>query len=108
MDFFISNAYAQDAAASPNPIISMLPLLLMLPILYFLMIRPQQKRVKEHRELIAGLKKGDEVVTSGGIGGTITKVGDAFVTVRIADNVEMNVQKHAVTGLLPAGTLKAI
>ncbi|MBX2886570.1 MAG: preprotein translocase subunit YajC [Granulosicoccus sp.] len=105
MDFFISNAYAQSGSAGGS-ILGILPLLLMLPIFYFLMIRPQQKRMKEHKNMVEALKKGDEVVTNGGLGGTITKVGDAYLSVRIADDVEVNVQKQSVAALLPSGTLK--
>ena len=109
MDFLISNAHAQGAAAPPGGgLLTFLPLVLMLVVFYFLMIRPQQKRVKEHREMVNALKKGDEVVTNGGLGGTVSKVGDAYLTVRIADGVEVNVQRAAVAALLPSGTLKAI
>ncbi len=106
MDFFISNAYAQAAAPPGGSLFTFLPLVLMLVVLYFLMIRPQQKRVKEHAAMIAALKKGDEVVTNGGIGGTLTKINDAFLTLQVADNVEINIQKQAVATLLPKGTLK--
>jgi preprotein translocase subunit YajC len=106
MDFFISNAYAQAGAPAGGGILTFLPLLLMLVIFYFLMIRPQQKRMKEHTAMIGALKKGDEVVTNGGLGGTITDVGDAYLQMRIADDVEVNVQKQAVAALLPSGTLK--
>ena len=109
MDFLVSNAHAQGAAAPPGGgLLTFLPLVLMLVVFYFLMIRPQQKRVKEHREMVNALKKGDEVVTNGGLGGTVSKVGDAYLTVRIADGVEVNVQRAAVAALLPSGTLKAI
>jgi preprotein translocase subunit YajC len=108
MDFFISNAFAQGAAAPGGSLLGILPLLLMLPVFYFLMIRPQQKRMKEHKTMVSALKKGDEVVTNGGLGGTVTKVGDAYLTMRVADNVEVNVQKQAVAALLPSGTLKNI
>ena len=109
MDFLISNAHAQGAAAPPGGgLLTFLPLVLMLVVFYFLMIRPQQKRVKEHREMVNALKKGDEVVTNGGLGGTVSKVGDAYLTVRIADGVEVNVQRAAVAALLPSGTLKTI
>lgn len=108
MDFFISNAYAQSAASPGGSIMGILPLLLMLPVFYFLMIRPQQKRMKEHKAMVEALKKGDEVVTNGGLGGTVTKVGDAYLTMRVADNVEVNVQKQSVAALLPSGTLKNI
>lgn len=107
MDFFISNAYAQSGGAGGS-ILGILPLLLMLPIFYFLMIRPQQKRMKEHKNMVEALKKGDEVVTNGGLGGTITKVGDAYLSMRIADSVEVNVQKQSIAALLPSGTLKNI
>ncbi|WP_237171437.1 preprotein translocase subunit YajC [Pandoraea pulmonicola] len=87
---------------------SFLPLVLMFVVLYFIMIRPQMKRQKETRNMLAALAKGDEVVTSGGLAGRISKVGETFVTVEIADNVEINVQKGAITTLLPKGTLKAL
>jgi len=107
MEFFISNAYAQGAAAGPGGgLVTFLPLILMLVVLYFLMIRPQQKRVKEHAAMIGALKKGDDVVTNGGLGGSITQVHDAFLTLKVADNVEVQVQKQAIATLLPKGTLK--
>ncbi|MEF3067685.1 preprotein translocase subunit YajC [Pandoraea apista] len=87
---------------------SFLPLVLMFVVLYFIMIRPQMKRQKETRNMLAALAKGDEVVTSGGLAGRISKVGETFVTVEIAENVEINVQKGAITTLLPKGTLKAL
>ncbi|WP_246174841.1 preprotein translocase subunit YajC [Pandoraea terrigena] len=87
---------------------SFLPLVLMFVVLYFIMIRPQMKRQKETRNMLSALAKGDEVVTSGGMAGRISKVGETFVTVEIAENVEINVQKGAITTLLPKGTLKAL
>lgn len=108
----ISNAYAQTAgAASAGPLgnlTSFLPLVLMFVVLYFIMIRPQMKRQKETRNMLNALAKGDEVVTSGGLAGRVSKVGETFVTVEIADNVEINVQKGAITTLLPKGTIKAL
>jgi preprotein translocase subunit YajC len=77
-------------------------------IFYFLMWRPQSKRAKEHRELVAGLGKGDEVITNGGIAGKITKVGEEFMVVEVSDGVELKLQKSAVTTALPKGTLKGI
>ena len=71
-----------------------------------MLIRPQMKRAKEHRQLVAGLQKGDEVVTSGGLLGKITGIDDSFVTVKVADNVEIKVQRHAVASVMPKGTLK--
>ena len=105
----ISNAYAQAApAASPGgDLMGFLPIVLMFVILYFLMIRPQMKRAKEHKGMLDKLAKGDEVITSGGIAGTVTDIGDNFVTVEVADNVRLRVQKGAVGNVLPKGTLKS-
>ena len=86
----------------------LLPIILMFVVLYFLMIRPQMKRAKEHKALIEALAKGDEVVTGGGIAGRISRVSDNFIALEIADAVEIQVQKQAVTLLLPKGTLKAL
>ena len=108
MDFFISPAYAQAAGPAGGGLLTFLPLLLMIAVMYFLFIRPQQKRVKEHAAMVGALKKGDEVVTNGGLGGSITKVHDAFITLQIADNVEVNVQKPAIATLLPKGTLTSL
>ncbi len=106
MDFFISPAYAQAAGPAGGGLFTFLPLILMFAVMYFLFIRPQQKRVKEHAAMVGALKKGDEVVTTGGLGGTVTQVHDAFLTMRVAENVEVNVQKQAVATLLPKSTLK--
>ena len=104
---FISNAYAQAAGTAPeSSLMSFLPLLLMFVVLYFVMIRPQMKRQKEQKAMLDALAKGDEVITAGGIAGKVTKVADAFVSVEISNGVEMQVQKSAVTTLLPKGTLK--
>ncbi len=114
---FISNAYAQGAGAAPGgEWIGFLPIILMFVVLYFLMIRPQMKRAKEHREMVEALKKGDEVVTSGGMAGRITKVGEQYLTVEVgrmggkegSQPVEVKMQKAAVQTLLPNGTLKDI
>ena len=107
MSFFISDAHAQTGGGQGSLISLLFPLLL-LPIFYFLMIRPQQKRVKEHKAMVEALKKGDEVVTNGGLGGTITKVSDGFFQVKIADNTEVTVQQNAIANLLPKGTLKKV
>lgn len=106
MDFFISAAHAQAGAPASGGLLTFLPLILMLAVMYFLFLRPQQKRVKEHAAMVEALSKGDEVVTTGGLGGTVTNVHDAFLSVKVADNVEVNVQKQAVATLLPKGTLK--
>ncbi len=108
LDFFISPAHAQAAGGSPNAIIQFLPIVFMLVIFYFLMIRPQQKRMKEHKEMVNALSKGDEIVTNGGLGGTVTKVGEAYLTLKVSEGVEVNVQRQAVAALLPNGTLKSL
>jgi preprotein translocase subunit YajC len=107
----ISPAYAQ--ASSPGSLGDLLsgplPLFaLMFVFIYFIMIRPQQKRAKETKQMLAALQKGDEVVTAGGIVGRITKLTDAYATVEIANNVEMTVQRSAISLMLPKGTIKAL
>ena len=102
----ISNAYANTAPAGPDPMFQILMLVGFIAIFYFLLWRPQQKRAEEHRNLIDNLAKGDEVATSGGVMGRITKVADDVVTMEIADGVQVLVQKPAVAMLLPKGTLK--
>ena len=106
----ISTAHAQTAAATDptGGFMQLLPIILMFVVLYFLMIRPQMKRTKEHKALIEALAKGDEVVTGGGIAGRITKVSENFVAIEVATAVESQVQKQAVTLLLPKGTLKTL
>jgi preprotein translocase subunit YajC len=86
---------------------SFLPLIIIFVIFYFLLIRPQMKRAKEHKNLVAALSTGDEVVTNGGLLGKITQVGESFVTVELADNVRIKVQKHAITSVMPKGTIKS-
>ena len=86
---------------------SLLPIILMFVVLWFLMIRPQQKKAKEHQAMLDALGKGDEVVTGGGIAGRVTKIGENYVTVDIAEGVEVQVQKPAIALVLPKGTLKA-
>lgn len=105
---FISNAYAQTAGGMGGNLTSFLPIILMFVVLYFLMIRPQMKRQKEHRSMMDALAKGDEVITAGGVLGKVTKVTDAYVNLEIADGTEIVVQKVAVTTLLPKGTIKAL
>lgn len=109
----LSTIVAQAAPASEgSALMGMLPIALMFVILYFLMIRPQMKRQKEHRNLLSALARGDEVSTTGGLLGRVTKVGDTYVTVEIAElsaqPVEVLVQKSAVTTVLPKGTIKAL
>ena len=105
----ISSAYAQSAPAGGDPgFIGFLPIILMFVLLYFLMIRPQMKRAKETKAMIEALQKGDEVVTAGGVVGRITRIGEAYISLEIAPNTEISVQKGAVQVLLPKGTIKSI
>lgn len=106
MDFLISNAWAQQQAQQGDVWISMFMLLGMVALFYFLLIRPQSKRAKEHRQMVEELAKGDEVVTSGGLLGRISKVGENFATVEVGDGVQVQIQKHAVANVMPKGTIK--
>jgi preprotein translocase subunit YajC len=106
---FISTAFAQSASPfGGDGLLGFLPIILMFAVLYFLMIRPQMKRQKELRQMIEGLQKGDEVITAGGLLGRVTKVGEAYLTVEVANNLEVSVQRSAVQTLLPKGTLKSV
>jgi preprotein translocase subunit YajC len=107
---FISSAYAQAApAAGGDPgLIGFLPIVLMFVLLYFLMIRPQMKRAKETKAMIEALQKGDEVITAGGVVGRISKLGEQYLTLEIAPNTEIVVQRAAVQVPLPKGTLKTL
>ncbi len=104
----ISVAHAQGAASSSpeSTLMSTLPLVVMFVILYFVMIRPQMKKAKETKAMLESLSKGDEVVTSGGIVGRITKLGDSFVQLELAERIEVQVQRAAITMVLPKGTMK--
>ena len=107
----ISLAHAQTAGAAADPtggFMQLLPMILMFVVLWFLMIRPQMKKAKEHKALIEALQKGAEVVTQGGMVGKITKVGEAYVTLEIAQGTEVVVQKPAIGIVLPKGTLKSL
>jgi preprotein translocase subunit YajC len=112
VSMFISSAFAQTAPAAAaggdmqSTLMSMLPLLLMFAVLYFVMIRPQMKKQKEHRAMIDALAKGDEVVTAGGLLGKVSKIGDAYIGVELATGVEVQLQRSAVVQVLPKGTLK--
>ena len=107
---FISQAFAQAAPAAAaggeSSLLTMLPLVLMFVVLYFVMIRPQMKRQKEHRTMIEALAKGDEVATAGGLLGKVAKLGDTYLHVEVASGVELQVQRSAVVQVLPKGTLK--
>ena len=91
-----------------SSLMSMLPLVLMFVVLYFVMIRPQMKKQKEHRTMIDALQKGDEVIAAGGLAGKITDVSDAYITLEVAPGTEIRAQKHSVQTLLPKGTLKSL
>ena len=107
MSFFISDAMAQGAGGQTGGTLELiLPLLLMFGIFYFLLIRPQQKKAKEHKTMVEALGKGDEVITNGGLLAKITEVDENFLTCKISDNVEVKVQRHAITSVLPKGTIK--
>jgi preprotein translocase subunit YajC len=108
---FISEAFAQAAPAAGSDsmfggIGGMLPLVLMFVVLYFVMIRPQMKRQKEHKAMIDALAKGDEVVTSGGVLGKVSRMGESFLAIEIANGVEIQVQRSAVVQVMPKGTVK--
>ena len=104
---FISNAYAAGATTGGD-LMSFLPLIVIFVLFFFMIIHPQMKAAKAQREMITALQKGDEVVTSGGIVGKVTKVTESFVSLEIAANTEITVQKQAVQSALPKGTIKSI
>ena len=111
MSFLISDAVAEGAAAgaaqADSGLMGMLPLLLIFVLFYFMLIRPQTKRAKEHKNMVEALAKGDEVVTNGGLLGRVTNVGESFLVVKIAEGVEVKVQKQSVSALVPKGTMKS-
>ncbi len=106
LNFIVEPAYAQDAGPG-GALASFLPLILIFVLFYFLLIRPQQKRQKEHAQMVTALAVGDEVVSGGGILGKVTAVGEQFVTVEIANNVSIKIQKHTISTVLPKGTVKS-
>ena len=105
---FIKEAWAQAGAPPGGDLWSMLPIMLMFIVLYFLMIRPQMKRAKEHKAMIEALQKGDEVVSGGGILGRVSKLNENYVTLEVAQGVEMTLQRSAIQVVLPKGTIKNI
>jgi len=108
MNWFIADAWAQaDAGGQGSPYVTLIMLAGMFAVFWFLLIRPQQKRAKEHKAMVDTLAKGDEVVTGGGVLGRITHVGPTYVTVEIADKIEIKVQRPAIQAVLPKGSLKA-
>jgi preprotein translocase subunit YajC len=110
LDFLIAPAQAQAAAPAAgggSMLSTLLFPLLLVAVMYFLMIRPQMKKQKEHRSMLEKLGNGDEVITNGGVAGVVREIGDHFITVEIADNVRIRVQKGAIANVLPKGTLKS-
>lgn len=110
MDFLVSDVWAQGApaAAGQPSFIGFLPLIILFVVFYLFLIRPQMKRQKEHTKVIESLTKGEEAVTSGGLLGKITEVGDNFVQIEIAKGTEVKVQKHAIATIMPKGTMKGL
>lgn len=108
----ISVAHAQQAAGAANDptggLMGLLPIVLMFIVLWFIMVRPQMKRNKEHKAMLEALAKNDEVVTAGGMAGRITKIGESFITIELAPNIEVQVQRPAIQLVLPKGTLKSL
>ena len=107
LDLIISPAAAQAAPAQGSPISLLVMMVLFFAVFYFMAIRPQMKRAKEHRNLLAGLSKGDEVLTNGGVAGRVEELGESFVSVEIAAGVTVKIQKNAITAVLPKGSLKS-
>ena len=108
-NLFISNAYADGAATTAGAgITDFLPLFALVAVFYFLILRPQQKRSKEVKQMLEAMQKGDEVATSGGLVGRVTKVGESYISIEVAEGLTLNVQKSAVQTILPKGTIKAI
>ena len=106
MSFFISDAAAQTAGGGTSSLLSFLPMIALFVVFYLLLIRPQQKRQKEHKSMVEGLTKGDEVVTMGGLLGKVTATDENFLTVKIATNTEVKVQRQSVQAMMPKGTVK--
>ena len=109
MGFFISDAYAQGAGGGAAPFAygDIMFLVLLFAVFYFLLIRPQQKRAKEHKKMVEAVAKGDEVVTNGGLLGKVLELGDNFLTVNIAEGVDVKLQRSSVASSVPKGTIKA-
>lgn len=108
MNFLIENAWAAGSGVEGGALMQLLPLVVLLVLFYFLLIRPQMKRSKDHRQMISNLSKGDEVVTNGGLIGRVIEIGDNFMTLEIADSVQIKVQRQSVSSVLPKGTMKSL
>ncbi|MGM0593953.1 MAG: preprotein translocase subunit YajC [Pseudomonadota bacterium] len=111
MSFFISDAMAEAAPAAaqqPGLLEAIFPFIILFIVFYFLLIRPQSKRAKEHKKMVEALSKGDEVLTQGGFYGKILEVGEQHLELELADNLQVKVQREAVASLLPKGTIKSL
>ncbi len=107
MDFFIQNAFAQAGEAPAEAgFLNLIMLIVLFVVFYFLLIRPQTKRAKEHTTMVSSLAKGDEVVTNGGLLGKITSLGDNFIVLEVDTNMQVKVQRQAVGAIMPKGTMK--
>jgi len=106
MNYFAMVAFAAAQPAAPNLFTSFLPILAIFAVFYFLLVRPQQKQHKAHQQMVNALAAGDEVVTNGGLLGKVTNVGEQFLTIKIADGIEIKVQRHHIARILPKGTFK--
>ena len=107
MGFFIADAQAQFGGGQGDSTFSFIMLIALFAVFYFVLIRPQSKRQKEHKAMVASLSKGDEVVTNGGLLGKTTNVGDSFVTIEIADGIQVRIQRLSIAALMPKGTIKS-
>jgi len=107
MDWLIQDAWAQAEGGS-DPFLSLLPLVLIFGVFYFLLIRPQNKRQKEHKELVANIGVGDEIVTAGGVLGKVTDIKEQFVRVQVAEGVELKIQRNTIGAVMPKGTIKSV
>jgi len=108
MNFFISDALAAAPDAQADPLTSLLPLVFIFVVFYFLMIRPQSKKAKEHKQMVEALAKGDEVVTSGGLLGKLVKIGDNFVELELTEGITVKLQRNAIANVMPKGTIKGL
>jgi len=107
LDFFINNAWAAEAPQAGG-IMSLLPLFILFAVFWFFLIRPQMKQAKEHRTMVEALAKGDEIVTNGGMLGKIKEIGDNFIVLEIAKEVQVKIQKNAISATMPKGTIKTL
>ena len=108
MDIFIQNAWAESAAAPETGLLNLIMLVVLFVVFYFLLIRPQTKRVKEHKKMVDSLAKGDEIMTGGGILGEIINMADDYVIIEIAPNIQIKVQRQSISTVIPKGTIKSI